>query len=379
MLRWWQMNGPCPRPDGSPPVLLLVSVEQFGCHIDTYEYCRSLRDRYRITYLCLDQGLPRRKLEGVEELYCGRRPLGKVELGLLADSSAAVGRLRPDAVFLGRTKFSFLLRLRHPRTPMIFDVRSGSVEAEPRRRAVENLLLRCNSFFFRHITVISEGLRRQLGLPRRARVLPLAANPPPALTAAPRDELRLVYVGTFKNRHLERTVEGLGRFLADGPPRIPVCFTLVGFGSEEELEAIRGAVRRHRLEHVVELRERVAHDELPKLLAQHNVGVAFTPQVPWFEHQPSTKIYEYLHSGLLCLATDTAANRELVSDRNGVLVADTPEAFAQGIGKLFELLPQWRPAAVAESVREHTWERVVTETLAPLLEQVRRRGPVLGS
>jgi len=379
MLRWSQMNGPSPRPDGSPPALLLVSVEQFGYHIDTYEYCRSLRDRCRITYLCLDQGLPRRELEGVEVLYCSRRPLGKVELGLLADSSAVVGRLRPDVVFLGRTKFSFLLRLRHPRTPMIFDVRSGSVEAEPRRRAVENLLLRCNSLFFRDITVISEGLGRQLGLPRRTRVLPLAASPPPALTAAPGDELRLVYVGTFKNRHLERTVEGMGRFLAAGAPRLPVHYTLVGFGTEEELNAIRQTVRRHRLEHAVELRERVAHDELPALLAQHNVGVAFTPQVPWFEHQPSTKVFEYLHSGLLCLATDTAANRELICDRNGVLVADTPEAFARGLGKILELLPLWRPAAVAESVRDFTWERVVTGTLAPLLEQVRRRDPVLGS
>jgi hypothetical protein len=142
--------------------LLLVSFEQFGYHTDTFEYCRHLRDSYTITYLCLDHDLPRRELRGVDVLYCRRRPLGKLEIGLLVDASKVVSRLLPGVVFLRRTKFSFLLRLRHPWTPMVFDIRSGSVETNALRRGYENFLLRFNSWFFRHITVISDGLARQL-------------------------------------------------------------------------------------------------------------------------------------------------------------------------------------------------------------------------
>jgi glycosyltransferase involved in cell wall biosynthesis len=111
---------------------------------------------------------------------------------------------------------------------------------------------------------------------------------------------------------------------------------------------------------------------VPAFLAEHNVGVAFTPQVPWFEHQPSTKIYEYLHSGLLCIATDNAANRELISENNGVLVGDTADAFAKGLDLVLELLPRWSPQTVADGVQENTWERVVIDDLAPLLETVQR-------
>jgi len=349
----------------------MVSFEQFGYHIDTFEYCRHLRDRYRITYLCPDRGLPRCELMGVEVVYCGRPPLGKIELGLLLESSAAIRNIKPDAVFLRRTKFSFLLRLRHPRTPMVFDIRSGSVEASPWRRGVENLVMRFNSWFFRDITVISEGLARQLHLPRRARVLPLAADRQPHLTTAGREEIRLIYVGTFQNRHLERTVHGLGRFLAERDPGIPIRYTIVGFGSEAEVAAIREAVIETGLQDTVLIHDRVDHGAVAALLAEHNVGVALTPKVPWFEHQPSTKIFEYLHSGLFCIATDNAANRDVISDDNGVLIGDSADAFAEGLLRICELLPRWNPKAVADGVQESTWERVVRDTLAPLLETIR--------
>ncbi len=366
------MDGTQPPRPGSRESIVLVSFEQFGYHIDTLEYCRHLRDRYSVTYLCLDHHLPRRELEGIEVVYCRRRPFGKAEVGLLLDAAATVARLRPDVVFLRRTKLSFLLRLRFPWTPMVFDVRSGSVETGARRRAIENILLRFNSWFFRDITVISGGLAQQLGLPRRARVLPLAADRQQQLTTAPRNELRLVYVGTFKNRHLDRTVDGLKLFLAAGGTAVPVRYTIVGFGSDEERRTISEAVVAQGLDDLVEIRDRLDHEDLPALLAEHNVGVAFTPKVPWFEHQPSTKIYEYLHSGLLCLATDNAANREVVSGDNGVLVDDSADAVARGLDRILDLLPQWSPRTVADGVRESTWEGIVSGTLVPLLETVRR-------
>ena len=372
MLVWFGMNDSDSQGVGPRRPLLLVSFEQFGYHIDTFEYCRYLRARYHIVYLCLDHGLSRRKLRGVDVQYCRRRPLGKVEVGLLLDTSDAIGRLHPDVVFLRRTKVSFLLRLCHPRTPMIFDVRSGSVEIGALRRWVENSLLRFNSWFFRHITVISGGLARQLRLPRRAKVLPLAASLQAQLTTATRDELRLVYIGTFKNRHLERTVDGLARFLSGRDTGMSVHYTIVGFGSDAERNALRNAVLDHGLEDRVEIRERLDHEEVPALLAKQNIGVAVTPQAPWFEYQPSTKIYEYLHSGLLCVATDNAANREVISGDNGVLVDDTGDGFALGLDRILELLPHWGPQTVADGVQEKTWERVVGLTLKPLLDAVRK-------
>jgi glycosyltransferase involved in cell wall biosynthesis len=350
--------------------LLIVSFEQFGYHTDSYEYCRYLGDRFRITYLCPDQGLPRKNLADVEVFYREQPPLGKVELGLLLEAHRLLRRQRFAVVFLRRTKFSFVLRLRHPRTPMVLDVRSGSIEESRPRRMMENTLLRANAAFFPNITVISEGLARQLALPRRAHVLPLGADRQSLMAEPRRDELRLVYVGTFKNRCLERTVEGLGEFVRGTSADLPVRYTLVGFGSEEERAAIRNAAVTSGLGDRVQVRDRINREDLPSLLAEHNVGVAFTPLVPWFEHQPSTKVFEYFQSGLLCIATDNQANREVVSSVNGVLVPASAEGFRRGLEQAAAKLPDWSPQEVAESVHGHTWRAIVTENLTPYLEGI---------
>jgi glycosyltransferase involved in cell wall biosynthesis len=357
----------------SPPRrLLIASFEQFGYHTDSYEYCRHLGDRFLITYLCPDQGLPRKDLVDVEVLYLEQLPFGKVELGLLLEAHRLLRRRNFGVAFLRRTKFSSLLRLSHPRTPMVFDIRSGSIEENGFRRMVENTLLRANAMFFSNITVISKGVARQLGLPQRAHVLPLGADPQPLTQDPCRDALRLIYVGTFKNRHLERTVEGLGEFVREADTDLPVHYTLVGFGSDEERVAIRNAARATGLGDRVSLHERVDRADLPSLLSEHNIGVAFTPQVPWFEHQPSTKLFEYLQAGLLCIATDNAANREMLSSLNGVLVPDSAAGFRRGLEQLVSKLPEWHPETVAATVRGHTWESIVATNLAPYVERIAR-------
>jgi glycosyltransferase involved in cell wall biosynthesis len=357
----------------SPPRLLIVSFEQFGYHTDSSEYCRHLEDRFRITYLCPDQGLPRKSLADVEVIYRERPPFGRVELGLLLEAHRLLQQRRYEVAFLRRTKFSFLLRLLHTRTPMVLDIRSGSIEESRPRRMMENTLLRMNAAFFPNITVISNGLARQLGLPRTAHVLPLGANPQPLAAAPSGNELRLVYVGTFKNRHLERTVEGLGEFLREAADDLSVRYTLVGFGREGERQAIQAAVATSGLGDRVQIRDRIDREAVPALLAEHNVGVAFTPQVPCFEHQPSTKVFEYLQSGLLCIATDNQANREVISSVNGVLVPDSVDGFRRGLERVVAKLPHWRPQEVADSIRGHTWRAIVEENLVPYLERITHR------
>ena len=126
---------------------------------------------------------------------------------------------------------------------MVFDIRSGSIEAGAFERAVEDALIRFNAAFFRHITVISSGLAKQLRLPERAHVLPLGADRAAKLTTRADGVLRLVYVGTFKNRNLEETIVGVRAFL-DDEPTSRVRYTIVGFGSDEDTRRLQGVVER---------------------------------------------------------------------------------------------------------------------------------------
>lgn len=349
--------------------LLLVSCLQFGFHIDTFEYCRYLRTRYNVTYLCLDHGLPRKNLDGVEVVYCSRNPFKKVELGLLLDTLQLIRSRSFDVVYLSRTKFSFLVRLLNPRVPVIFDVRTGSIETGALRRFVEDWLIWFNSLFFPHITVISTGLAGRLHLPRRAHVVPLGADRSPTLTTRRRGALRLVYVGTFKNRALEKTIVGLSEFLRE-VGGVQCSYSLIGFGPQEDVDRIIAAIKHTGLGNVVKLGKPVDHDELSSVLAEFDVGIAFTPRVPYYEFQPSTKVFEYLGAGLVCVATDNAANREIITPVNGILIDDSADGVRAGLHRLVDLLPDTDPEVIADTVREHSWYRIVNEKLAPLIERV---------
>ncbi len=356
--------------DGKRSVLF-VSCLQFGTHTDTFKYCEHLRDRYNVTYLCLDQGLPRLLLSGVEVVYCNRKPFGKVELGLFLDTLQLVRSRSFDVAFLRRTKFSFLLKLLCPAVPMVFDIRSGSIEASAVSRYFEDGLTWFNSLFFRHITVISRGLAKNLHLPRKTHLLPLGADRSPVLARRRSGELRIIYVGTFKNRRLDMTIRGLRLFL-DANPGVRCRYTLIGFGPEGDIQRVREATTESGLEEVVSLGERIDHDQIGAVLAENDIGVAFTPRVPWYEHQPSTKVFEYLGAGLLCVATDNAANRAIVDERNGVLVGDTDAGFCAGLTWASAHLAEREPEAVADTIRDHSWAGIVENNLIPFLEGVMR-------
>lgn len=356
---------------GAIQALLLVSLLQFGSHTDTLKYCEHLRDRFRLTYLCIDHELPRKVLKGVEVVYCERRALGKIELGLLFEALRLL-RSRPfDLVFVRRWKFCFLLRLLFPRVPMVFDIRSGSIEESAFRRVVEDSLTWFNSLFFRHVTVISQGLATRLRLRRTAHVLPLGADPAPILTQRRVGPVRLIYIGTFKNRRLELTIQGLRRYFdMEGSARC--SYTLAGFGPKRDVARLRSAVRDLHLEEVVSIRDRVDHDAISAMLADYDVGVAFTPREPRYEFQPSTKVFEYLASGLLCIATESAANREVINARNGILIEASAEGFCAGLQEIVRALPACAPDEVAHTVRDHSWARIVNEDLLPYLQRVLR-------
>ena len=45
--------------------ILVVEAGQLGSHTTTYNYCRLLKDKYKITYIGFDEGLINQNIEGV--------------------------------------------------------------------------------------------------------------------------------------------------------------------------------------------------------------------------------------------------------------------------------------------------------------------------
>jgi len=351
--------------------LLLVDAHQFGYHTDTYAYCRWLRSRADITVICWDYGQKRIALDRVTVVYVSRSGGPARRLSRYVHDVIALGRSGNfDVWFIVRFSGCSVLRWFARRTPKIVDVRTGSVRGSAFRRTWDNLGIRAECSVFKHITVIAHAVGDVIGFPpTRYTVLPLGGEP---LDIPPKtfERVRLLYVGTLNNRHIDKTVEGLGLFLQDSRNTVDISYDIVGGGDQHERERLANAIRRHALETRVTYHGPVPNAELRPYLDRGNVGVAFIPMTPYYDCQPSTKLFEYLLAGMPVLATATTANADTIRPENGILHQDTAEGFCQALRQFSVRRASFDSQALKASSMHTSWERIAQDILYPLLVEV---------
>lgn len=83
---------------------------------------------------------------------------------------------------------------------------------------------------------------------------------------------------------------------------------------------------------VVTLMPPVPYEEVPELLANYAVGLAYVPDRQTWHLQPTIKVLEYRAAGLPILSSDVVSHREVVEDGiNGMLVPNSAEGLAAGM------------------------------------------------
>lgn len=349
--------------------LLIIGNDQFGYHTDSFKYCEYLRTKYAISYLCFDKGFEKKSLKSVSVIYIPRTGT-KLFRSLHFVKRALIEIYRTKGlIFLIYWKFFFLFPILFPWKKMILDIRTLSVDSDANKRYQADKLLRKSTFFFIHITVVSEGVRRKLKLPEsKSSVLHLGADPL-SHKMKKYDAIRLLYVGTLNGRRLLDTLKGLLFFL-NKYTNYNITYDIVGDG--EEYEEIRNYIQQNDLGNKVFLHGYQSHDRILHLFDSCNIGVAYVPIEEYYQDQPVTKVYEYAMSGLFTIATNTRSNQEIIDDRNGILIDDTPVAFGLALEKIVSRLNKMDFNLISESLKQYTWENIVESDLCPVLDRLYR-------
>ena len=339
--------------------IIILCQNQFGDHIDTYFYCKYLSMNHDVTYMGWNYNLPLQKLAGVKIIHVSRK--ANIFFRNLRYIRTALTYLRNkpvDVCFIKYFRGCSILRLCCPRTKFVFDIRTASVKPFLLGRLIYDGCLRFESLFFPHITVISRPLANQLGLWKKAAVLPLGSIP---ISHKPKrfNKLRLLYVGSLSNRKIHRTVEGAALFLKNYPNE-HFSYTIIGDGGGE-IERLKALIDRRGLKEYIQLLGRIPFTELAPYFDTHNIGVSFVPITSAFNRQPVTKTFDYILSGLVVLGTDTYENRRVITADNGVLIQDSSEAFASGIVKLLKNRHHFQSRIIMKNARIYHWKKIVKD------------------
>jgi hypothetical protein len=355
------------------PKLLFINPGQYGYVAGYPYYVKYLKDDFRIAYVCHDRGLKKVVEPDISIRYV---PFNGHKIirywRWLKSVYQSIKRTDDNAIiFMVYFKMCFVFGLLFPRKRIILDIRTGSLKTNPVWNKWQNKQFLFESFFFKHINILSEGLRDYLRIkPSKCHWLPLGADI--ISTKNKRfDTLKVLYVGTLNGRRIDDTIKGLRMFLEEyDVPEKFVTYDIFGFGTEQEELRLKQEIVNSNLQHVVQFHGRKNHRELTAYFDACNVGVSYIPVTRYYQFQPPTKTFEYILSGMCCLATDTFENRQLINDDNGVLIKDSPEGFAAGLLAAWENRAHWNSGKIRKSLSTYRWENIVKKNLEPYLKNI---------
>ncbi len=351
--------------------LLIVDHHQFGYLTDTYKYCCYLKDSWEITVVCWDYGQKRVDLDRVRVLYVSRSGPKPVRLSrLLRHARAEIRSGQYDVGFVVYFRGCSLLAGRQWRSRLNLDIRTGSVYSSQRRRRFENRLLRLESLRFGHVSVISESLRDALNLkPASCQIIPVGGE---SYHTGSQDftSVRFLYVGTFLNREIEKTVLAFDDLYRKLSHRYEMTYEIVGDGPAEDTRRVLRAIEQCSSRGAIRYRGRVPNADIGEVFRRNNIGIVYIPIVEQYQPQPSTKLFESLLSGMPVLATATYENNRVVNPENGVLVHDDVESVREGMESLVTNLARYDSNRIRRSVSACRWEEIATKNVGPYLASI---------
>lgn len=348
--------------------ILIVCKIDLGSHTDLYKWCYYLRDEYDVSLICLDTKYEKVQMEGVKVHYVscrGSRILKGIRYVLSVLWRILWFKGKIMVVYFEHCK---VIKKVFPRRRMLLDIRTLAISPdETARRQMDNdIVSACKCFDV--VSVISEGVKKKIGdVGRKVHILPLGAD---CISDKQRDysKLRLLYVGTFAGRDIDKTIKGVNMFLREHPS-VDIKYDIIGSGYGNELEDYRKLVKDLGLTEIITLHGRVANHLLQPYFDEANIGVSFVPITDYYNVQPPTKTFEYVLSGLYTIVTATDANREIITQANGILIEDSPQAFASALEQVLREKENIDELEVRASLSAYNWANIVNKCLKPILQE----------
>lgn len=339
--------------------LLIIQRKQFGYLTDTFKVAHNLKDEFDIFFICFSGNQPIMESSGINLIYVNHSGNFFLRgIRLILSSISYIRSIKPDYIFIVYFAFCSLIPLLTCKK-CILDFRTGSVHKNNQIRVFSDTFATIESFFFHRISIISEGLMRHLKINRnKAFILPLGAD---SISSIPKifDKPRLLYIGTFHNRNLEQTIQGLSIFLKQHPEcKETISYDIIGDGWHGEENKLKKESTDLLLHENIRFHGRLSHYEAKHFFDTCNIGISYVPKTEYFDHQPPTKTFEYVLSGMPVIATSTSEHKKIIDDSNGMLCDDSPESFATALRHCIFNFDKYNEEAIREGFSNYTWVKI---------------------
>lgn len=356
--------------------ILIISNIQFGYLTDTLKYCEYLGDSYEIEVICGDDKEKKIVDKNVLVNYLTNTNKYKKRIEIIKLIKKISAKSKPDIIFVDYFYGCSIVNLFFGhKIPCNVDIRTGAVCSSNIKRKIKNLILRFECNRFSNISIISKGLQKKLHInAKKAHHLPLGADinlveKEIENKRKAKENINLVYVGALGGRNIDQTILGVKRFLDKYPnDKMKIHYDVIGYSANPEDEGkINQYIKDFDLKDVIKFHGRLEYKKAIEFISKSEIGISYIPITEYFNFQPPTKTFEYLLSGIPCIATNTFENAQIITKPNGVLIQDNPESFADGLKEIINNYQNYNSYQIVDSVKDYTWEKIVSKNLEPYL------------
>lgn len=357
--------------------ILFMIPDQFGYSAGYYYYCKYLLLLgYSITMICVDKGLKKIDLDGAITVYYIQQERTKINKYLyvilvrLKSLKKLYSLKKKEDIFILKYFEGISISLLFlPQKRTILDIRTGTVRKSKTLRNLLNLMLIAEAFLFKKIFILSKELSQKLKFTSDKIIyLPLGAE---ELSKDPKNyisSMNLLYIGTLSYRNIDQCIDGFAKFYVKYSTLIPLSFDIIGSGSPQDEAKIKESICAYDLSDVIVFHGKKIHIDSLSFFQKCNYGISYIPITDYFNLQPPTKTFEYVLSGLVCIATQTKANEELIFEKNGVLHEDSSESFFNALESAYNKRSSYSTDTIKDSLYSHKWEYIVTNIMHKTFE-----------
>ncbi len=345
--------------------IVIINSTQYGYLSDLYFFVENSYNEFDIIFICFDQGYKKKDINSKASIHYFL-PTTKNSILKLNQfnkfSLNLINKYKPDFIFVEYYFFCSIIKIISNKIPFLLDIRTSFIYKNKLKRIIYNKILKIESLFYENISIISEGVGFLLKI-KKFKVFPLG-SPKFDLVEKKFNQLNLLYVGTFYNREIEKTILGVKIFV-NKYPNIKINYKIIGYGSKNEIDLLLYTIKNNDLSEHVEFIGEVRYPELKEYFVNSNIGVSYIPINEYFNYQPPTKTYEYLLSGNAVIATKTAENAKIINLTNGILISDNEYDFAYGLEYLENNLINFNSKEIQKKAYKYSWENIIKNIYIP--------------
>lgn len=347
--------------------VLIIDVNPFGALTDTVKWAEYLKEEWNVTVLCYAAKDGRKaKADGIKLIQLKNFKKRQIKAMYFILYSIIYLLFYNGKIVVEFFPMCEIYKKIFPKKRMLLDIRTLSVSSDENTRKALNLKIRNACQYYDKVTAISEGVVRQIGVPG-IEVLPLGSDVISPSKKKFNDSIRLIYVGTFTNRNIEKTIEGVISY-HKANHEVPINYQVIGYGNNGEENMFQHIIEKNNANDYVHIVGKVPHAKLKTYFDNSNVGFSFVPITDYYNDQPPTKTYEYCLSGIYCIGTATSINKQLLNDNNGILIADSSEGVKIGLEVFWENRNKLDSKRIKKTLELYTWRNIVLYQFSPILK-----------